>query len=333
MNTNLRNITSVFLVIILMGVLSLSVFASDGPAISLKFAADHGPTMPTIIAFQNMAERLDKETSGRIKMEVFPSNQLGDIMEVINGLQEGSIDLSFQGFGMLSRYIPATSVIEYAYAFRDIDHMFKVFESSPVGENIYQMVNDTIDSTVLGVTYYGTRQLTTVSKPVYKPEDVFGMKLRAPDSPIYFANSRVLGGNPTPIALSEVYLALKTGVVDGQENPLSTIYSYKFYEPCKYLNMTSHSINPLIIVVSNRTLEKLSEADREILEKEIVISCEEIKNNVLQAEVDLIEELKAGGMEVIEPDREAFMARAADIIPEDLKKDWGTLYEDIQAVR
>ncbi len=149
--------------------------------------------------------------------------------------------------------------------FRDFNH-WKAFSTSPLfGELAEGYRGKSGGNKVLAITYYGERQVTS-NKPINKPDDMKGLKIRVPDAPLYTMFPRAVGANPTPIAFAEVYLALQNGTVDAQENPLPTIDAKKFYEVQKYIVLTGHITDALLTIVGAPTWAKLSDADKKIFE-------------------------------------------------------------------
>jgi TRAP-type C4-dicarboxylate transport system substrate-binding protein len=186
-------------------------------------------------------------------------------------------------------------------------------------------------ATVVALTYYGARHVTA-NKPILTPADMKGLKIRVPNAPSYVLFPKAVGANPTPMAFSEVYLALQQKVVDAQENPLPTIQFKKFYEVQSNINLTAHITNSLITIVSGSTLKKMKPADRKILIDALRNSSDWASGQIVQAEKDLVTWFRNKGIKVNEVDRKPFM----DIVkPHLLTKDmpWTPdIYERLQAI-
>jgi len=170
--------------------------------------------------------------------------------------------------------------------------------------------------------YYGARHLTTKNKPIKSPADLKGMLVRAPDQPIYLEAVRAMGATPTPVAFSDLYMALKQGVVDGQENPIPTIYTYKYYEAQKYLMLTGHMLRINVVGADAAWYNKLSPELKGIISKAMDEAVKLNNELTLKQEKDMLDELKKLGMEVVQPDVEAFR-EAAKGIPAKFEDKWG----------
>ncbi|MDR7551199.1 MAG: TRAP transporter substrate-binding protein DctP, partial [Armatimonadota bacterium] len=197
--------------------------------------------------------------------------------------------------------------------------------------------NQASDSTtvirVVDVWYLGTRHFTT-NKPFRTPAELARLKIRVPNNPIYIENLRCMGGNPVPMGIGEVYLALKTGVVDGQENPFTNINAFKFYEVAKYLVLTGHQVGPIIPIIHEKTWEALGAEGQRIVVQAFEEGGKVSNALVLKDEAELLGKFKAAGMEVITPDMEAFRAQARRCLPDKFGKVWGQgVYEAIASAR
>jgi tripartite ATP-independent transporter DctP family solute receptor len=160
---------------------------------------------------------------------------------------------------------------------------------------------------VTALTYYGARHVTSsAARPITKPEDMKGLKIRVPDAPAYLAFPKALGANPTPIAFAEVYLALQNGTVDAQENPLPTIEAKKFYEVQKNISLTGHIVDSLLTVVSGQTWSKLSDADKKIFTEVMEEAGDKAGREIAASEIRLVDEFKKKGNNVIVVDKAAF---------------------------
>jgi tripartite ATP-independent transporter DctP family solute receptor len=205
--------------------------------------------------------------------------------------------------------------------------MFKVL-SGPIGEEIRNRLITKRDIRVLGIGYLGARHLTA-NKPIYKPEDLKGLKIRIPNIPLRKASFIAWNAAPTPMAFSEVYLALKQGVVDGQENPLPQIIAAKFYEVQKYLILTGHALNPEILLISEKKFQNLSEEYRNILLEGAKIFEETSFEEYNTLKYELLEKLLDEGMIVMKPNIEEFREAVKDI-PYQFEEEWGEgLYEKV----
>jgi len=213
------------------------------------------------------------------------------------------------------------------YVFKDAESMFAVLDG-PIGDEIRDRLISKRDIRVLAIGYLGARHLTA-NKPIYEPEDLKGLKIRIPNIPLRNASFIAWGASPTPMALAEVYLALRQGVVDGQENPLPQIIAAKFYEVQKYLILTGHALNPEILLINEKKYQSLPEEYRNILLEGAKIFEENSFKEYNTMKYELLEQLLDEGMIVMKPNIEKFREAVKDV-PYEFEKEWGEgLYDRI----
>ena len=306
--------------------------APAGKPIVLKFAHHQQPDSPAGLACQRLAERIMKKSDGRIEVRVFPAEQLGNEKSVFEQLASGTVDLSTFGFGIIGSRSPSSLAMEMGYMFENYDHLVKFLDSDVFGE----IVQDAVGKArvrIGGAYYNGTRHTTTSKAPVTDPASMRGVKLRVPNSEMLLATFKAMGCAPTPMAFSEVYMALQNGTIDGQENPIPTIVAMRFYEVQKYLCLTAHMVQAATFTASQKSLDKLPEDLRAIVLEEMKEEANVTSAEVLKREVDELELLKQKGMEVVETDNAAFKAEVEKIIPT-FETKWGVgLYARIQATK
>lgn len=307
------------------------VAMAQGAPVVMKWGIVLQPEHPFVLGMKKTAEIVAQKTNNRIQIQVFPGAQLGTGKDMIEATVFGSEAMVTEGAAMFSQWAPRLSIMEAPYLFRDVDHMVKAIKS-PVGQEMVDELTTKRGLRSLGVLYYGVRHLTA-NKAVHTPEDVKGMKLRVPEVPLYLEMARAWGANPTPMAFAELYLALKQGTVDAQENPIPTINSGKFYEVQKYLILTGHIMVPQLHVISDKVWKGLSPADQTILQDAVDEGIAFSNDMLIKQEQSLVEEFKKKGMQVITPDVEAFKKASMAILPK-MEGVWGKgLYEKLQAIR
>ena len=283
-----------------------------------SLAANH----PQVIMAERVAKEVKEKTNGRIEIQVFPNSQLGSGKEMVEMVSSGALQMVTEGAGAVSAFLPALSVIEAPYLWRDPAHMSKL-----AGSPFYAKLNDDLVAKrgmrMLNVTYYGKRHLTTGSKAVKSPADMAGFKIRVPPVDVFRSMAEAWGARATPIAFGELYLALSQGVVDGQENPLPTIESAKLYEVQKYLVLTGHILTPRIVIANEAFLKSLAPADRSILQNALAAG-EAWQNKELQSqEATLVNTLKGHGMTVIDVNVEQWRKPVLDTVPKKFEDKWG----------
>ncbi len=260
----------------------------------------------------NFAECANGKFGDKAKVEVYGSSQLGNDETMLQKLKLGQIAFSIPS-SIMSSVSPTFGVFEMPYLIKDRDHMRKVRD---------QMGNVFVDAAqkkgyeLLGFWENGFRQITNNVRPINKPADLKGIKLRTPKGEWRVKMFRSYGANPTPMAFSEVFTALKTGVIDGQENPLAQIVSGKFQEVQKYLSMTGHVYSPAYLVTSVNQWKKWPDDI-----KSTVSECAKSASDFAykkSAEMDnsLIDVVKKAGVKVNEPDKQAFIDASKPIYEE-----------------
>ncbi len=279
-----------------------------------------------------MADFVAKETNGELKLEIFPLGQLGQGANLSQNVMLGTVNMATAGPGLLSGIEPTFGIWGAEYMFKDADALFKVI-NSPVGQEIYEKLRTGNDIRVIGTGYLGARNLTTTDTPVKTPTDLKGLKIRIPNIPYRRAAFLAMGASPTPMAFQELYLGLQQGVVDGQENPFQQIYSMKFYEVQKYLILTEHAQNPEMLIINDKKFRSLSDDLQKALLKGAEVYGKTCRELFAEEDAKLLEQLKAEGMTVVEPDNDAFREAVKDV-PAQFEKDWGEgLYEKVQAAQ
>jgi len=266
---------------------------------------------------QEFAKRANAKLGDKAKIVVFGSSQLGSDTEMMKKLKLGTIDLA-QPSTVVSSYVPSFGLFEMPYLVKDRAHMARIRD-----EIVYpKMVPDAEKAgyRIIGVWENGFRQITNSKHPIVKPEDLQGIKLRVPGGTWRVKMFKAYGANPTPLSFSEVFVALQTGAMDGQENPLAQIYSARFYEVQKYLSMTGHVYTPSYLI-AGASWGRLP-AD---VQKIVADTAREMEPVALKIAGDLDDELlakikKTPGIAVNEADKDAFI-KASKSVYDDFAKE------------
>ncbi len=249
------------------------------------------------------ADEVKRRTDGRVIINVFPASTLGKEVEINEGLAIGSIDIIYTGPSFVERYYGPIAISDYPFIMRGYDHWL-AYRDSDLFKELSAGYNDATGNQVLGLVYYGQRHVTS-NKPILKPEDMKGLKIRVPNSPLMLMFPNAVGANPTPMAFSEVYLALQQGVVDAQENPLPTIQFKKFYEVQSNINLTGHILNSLLVIASNNALGRVGE-DGAVLREILDAAALRVSKEIYQSEQDLVAWFREKGITVNEVDQKPF---------------------------
>lgn len=257
------------------------------------------------------ADEIAKRSDGRLNIEVFPASSLGKEVDINEGLTLGTVDIIYTGQLFAGRSFGPIAIGGSPFMFRDFDHWSKFRESDLFAE-LAAGYKDVTGHEVVTLTYYGQRHVTS-NKPILKPADMDGLKIRVPNAPLYKMFPEAVGANPTPMAFAEVYLALQQKVVDAQENPLPTIQFKKFYEVQEHINLTGHITDALMTVVSGNTLASLSEEDAALLMTVLREAAQNCTDEIVQAEKDLVAWFRDQGVNVNDVDRVPFIEAVAPL--------------------
>ena len=268
---------------------------------------------------QALAADLERRTHGRYKVQIFPAGALGGERELIASAQNGSLDLVLTSTGPVGLFVPDTLLTDIPFLFRDYEHARKVLDG-PIGQDILARFQS---KGLIGLAWgeNGFRHLTNSKRPVSKPEDLRGLKIRTMENPVHITAFKVLGAQAAPMSFTDLYTALKVGTIDGQENPLPTILASGFGPLQKYLSLTGHVYAPAVIMVSPMVYEGLSAADKKAFKEAGIQAAQAMRSFVDNVEKNGVEQLKSEGMEVVtNVDRKSFEEAVAPVYPEYAKK-------------
>ncbi|WP_029165616.1 DctP family TRAP transporter solute-binding subunit [Aminiphilus circumscriptus] len=239
-----------------------TAFAEPEFVFKLGHIAD--PENPYAQGAQKFADLVKEKTGGKVEIQVFPSSQLGNQRDLIEGTQFGTIDFTLTSTAVLGNFLPEVAVFDLPFIFRDVQHAYKALDT--VGMEIGAKLEGK-GMKVLVYMENGVRHMTNNKHPIRVPEDMKGLKIRVMEQPIYIEMMKALGANPTPMAFGELFTALQQGVVDGQENPAAHIYTARFFEVQKYISLTGHTYSAEPVLVSLKAWNKLSqELQEKVLE-------------------------------------------------------------------
>ena len=282
---------------------------------------------------ERAAKQVSEATQGRVQIQAYPNSQLGSSKDMIEAVGLGTQDIVTEGAANFGQFVPSISVIESPYVWRDAAHLAKVM-AGPIGEDLNKQLIQQRGMRILGTTYYGVRQLTTTNRAVRTVADMKDLKLRVPENEVFLAMARAWGAKPTPMTFGELYLGLRQNVVDGQENPLPTIDSGKFFEVQKYLVLTSHILTPRLVVINEKVWQGIPAADRQIISNAVAEAIAWNNQETLNAERVLVDKFKKAGMEVIQPDVESFRKPVLETLPKMFEAKWGKgLFERIMETK
>ena len=295
----------------------------------LKLAHGLDVNHPVHLGIVDFAERVEDKSDGKLKIQIYPNGQLGGERELLELLQIGSLAITKVSAAVMENFVPSYKVLGLPYLFRDSDHLFQVLEGD-IGNRLLEQGGR---FRLRGLCFYdaGSRSFYTKDRPVEKPEDLSGLKIRVMKSNTATNMVNALGGSPTPISFGELYTALQQGVVDGAENNPPSFFSARHYEVCKFYSLDEHTMVPDVLLISTEWWDRLSpdarkwvaEAARESVayqRKVWAASVEESLNKVQEA-----------GVTIIRPDKEAFSSQTEAIL--ESFRDEPEIYELISEIK
>ena len=255
-----------------------------------------------------LKEDLERSAAGQFDVQIHLNASLFKQGAEPVAMARGNLEMTSMSAFDIAKIVPEFSIFTAGYVLCDAQHLMKVFQG-PIGDELFRLVSQKMDVTVLVPIYYGTRQLgLRETRSVKTPADLKGLKLRMPGSKEWLFLGAALGAAPAPLAFGEVYLGLKTGTIDAQDNPLPTVRSAKFYEVLKQLVLTSHLVESLFICVSNRLWNGLGAQQQAALRHAALAAASYNNENRLADERRLPDFFRAQGLVISSPDIAAFQA-------------------------
>lgn len=314
-------------------VLALMVGTMAVKAESLKFAYASNAT-PTVEAMKKFGEILEQKTNGDITVQYFPDSQLGGERELVELVQAGTIDFTKVSGGLMESFAPVYGVFSMPYLFNNQEHFYNVMDDAEIMQPIYET---TKDRGIVGLTYFnsGARSFYTVKQPVESVEDLKGLKFRVMQSPTSIKMVQLLGATPIAMGQAEVYTSLQQGVLDGAENNEYAITVARHGEVAKYYSYDVHTRIPDIMLGSSKTLEKLSDENRQAVldaAKEATAYHKQVWAEAIEAEKKKAEE--NFGVQFSYPDISPFQAAVQPMYDElKAEPEKYAVYEAIKAVK
>ena len=251
-------------------------------------------------------DTLEKSAPGEFDVQINLNGALFKQGAEPTAMARGNLELATVSAFDIAKLVPEFSVFTAGYMVRDPSHLQKIF-NGPIGEELFRTVAQKMDITVLSTCYLGTRQVSLrEARAVKTPTDLKGIKLRMPGSKEWLFLGNALGATATPLAFGEVYLGLKTGTIDGQDNPLPSMRAAKFYEVTQQIVMTSHLVDSLFISIANKAWRALSPVQQKKVAAAAQVAAQFNNDNRIQEEAQLVDFFKKQGLQVTVPDVSAF---------------------------
>jgi tripartite ATP-independent transporter DctP family solute receptor len=280
-------------------------YPADAAEFTLKFANDLPPDHPTNNVAREIATKLATQSKGRIALQVFPTNQLGNDTQMLSQLRSGAIQFMAVGDNILATLVPAAAINNVGFAWSDAKTAFRALDGD-LGVYVRGEIERAGLHPMTKIWDEGFREMTSSTKPLLKPEDLAGFKMRVPPSPISTSLFAALGASPTTINLKDLYSALETHVVDGQENPLVLIDTQKFYEVQKYCSLTNHMFVGYWVVANPDAFGKLPKDLQQMVASAFDEGAEKQRADNASEAPSMRGALTAKGMQISDVDRNAF---------------------------
>lgn len=277
----------------------------DAAEFTLKFATGQDPSHPVNKRAREAIDRIKEATSGRVEINLFPANQLGSDTDLLGQIRNGAVDYLNIGSSVLATLVPTVGIVNTGFAFTSYDEVWKAMDGD-LGKFVKTEIEN-VGVLQVGKSWdNGFRQLTSSTREIKTPEDLKGFKMRVPAAPILTGLFQALGAGPTPINFNEVYSALQTKVVEGQENPLAIIATAKLYEVQKYCSLTSHVWDAYIILGNRRSFQRLPADAQEIVTRELNKAADAERADIAVLSKSLRDELSGKGLQFVGVDKAAF---------------------------
>ncbi len=299
----------------------------------LKLAHGLDVTHPVHKAMVYMAEKVGEKSAGRLRIDIYPNEQLGSEKECIEQLQIGALSMTKTSSSPLESFIPKMKVLGLPYIFRDSQHYWKVL-LGPIGAELLA-AGESAPVYLKGLCFYdaGARSFYTTNKPIHTPADLQGLKIRVQKSPIAIQMVKAMGGSATPIDWGELYTSLQQGVVDGAENNPPSFYTSMHYEICKYYTLDEHTRPPDVLLISTLVWSKLSGEFQHILQQAADESVAYERKLWAQKQNDNLLAVEKAGVKIIRPDKQPFRDAAEPMLEEFAGTEIGRLAQKIAEVK
>ncbi|MCK4346194.1 MAG: TRAP transporter substrate-binding protein [Bacteroidales bacterium] len=279
-----------------------------------------------------MADRLTEKSGGKMKIQIYPSGQLGPERTCVELLQIGSLDITKVSAAVMEGFAPNYRVLGLPYIFRNSEHAHKILD----GEIGKDLLLEGEKFWLRGLCFYdaGSRSFYTKDKPIQTPDDLKGLKIRVMKSNTAVNMIKSFGGSPTPISWGELYTALQGGVVDGAENNPPSFYLSHHYEVCKFYSLNEHTSVPDVLLISTHSWRKLSDQEKEWLQEAVDESIIEQRKFWEESVKEALEEVKKAGVKILYPDKKPFSEKVQTMYNKYVSdKDLYTYIKRIQAVK
>ena len=282
---------------------------------------------PYNLGLVKMGELINEKTNGAVELDVFGNSQLGGERDLIEGLQLGSVQVTCVSTAPLSGFTDMFLVFDLPFIFETTEQARAVMDSE-VGEQILHSVDE---QGLVGLAWFenGFRNVTNNVKPVTVPDDLKGIKIRTMENPIHMAAFKVMGADPTPMAMGDVFTALQQGTIDAEENPVPIVETNKFYEVQKYISMTGHLFSPAPVFIGKDYFESLPAEYQDAIKEAADEATPYQREQIDEQNVSGLESLKSNGMEANEVEKAPFQDATKSVYDEYVKEGTGCVSPDL----
>lgn len=305
--------------------------------LTIRFSTQNVPDSAPYYGMEAFKEKLEELSKGSIQVELYHSGSLYAADAEYDAIACGDLEMMLTDQYWLMDYMPYMSTLTAGYIFSGYEHMYKVLNGE-IGNRLYEDVANTLGLRPLGACYFGARVLSFregLGKIIETPDQMAGLTFRMPGTTAYLFLGEALGASPTPLALGEVYLALSTGTIDGQDNPLVMLDTNKFYEVTESITLTNHTLSSVWPAISEDFWQKLDDAQKDMVQQAIAAMIETCDSYVLEQEASLADKFAGMGITIVEPDIPLWMEHVQNyyLADEEMTSNWDMgLYEEIKGL-
>ena len=284
---------------------------AGGQTFTVKIGHSDTTTNLINVSLENFAKYVEEQSGGAVKVDIYAAEQLGSNSEMAEMIEMGSLDAMMMPQGQEATLAPKINTLGLPFLFSDYESVYKVLDSE-IGD---ELVADLADHNMIQLAYWenGLRQTTNSKKPINTAADFKGLKIRTPEDAMTIAIFTALGASPSPLAFSELYLALQQGTFDGQENPISNIHANNFQDVQKYLAMTNHKYECKNMIFSLTSWNKYPEDVQNLLKEAAKTYGDEHRKAIVDSQETMLKDLEEAGMEVTYPDIADLQAATASV--------------------
>ncbi|MFC2165791.1 TRAP transporter substrate-binding protein [Acidobacteriota bacterium] len=292
-------------VIFSLGIIVLALACSSGTEKTylIKIGQSMNPDEPQVRAMRLFKEIVEEKTGGRLQVEIYPNNQLGNQRDVTEGIQLGTVQM-MSCSAVMAGFVPEANVFELPFLFESRDHFHAVLDSE-IGESL-KPAFERRGFYLLGYFDVGVRHIRTVDRPIQSYDDLKGLKIRTMENPAHLDAFRAFGANPMPMAYGELYTALEQGVIDGAEAANTNYYAKKFYEQAPHWAQVGWIHLVESVIMSRYFFERLPDEYKQIIEKAVFTMIDAERNWYRENDTDVLSKLKAKGVHITYPDKNPF---------------------------